>query len=110
MHDMPDYSFYQEVYEGTLLSEPRFRTLSLRGKEWLEKLERCCRVIPYGTDSRKMAICALAETMAVWEQKHSCLEESIGAVRVRYQQNDAPLQRQLLQNVSGYMEIYRGVS
>jgi len=107
---MPDYTFYREVYEGSRLSEPRFRQLALRGKEWLEKLERCCRVTPYGTESRKMAVCAVAETLAAWERKQNYLEESVGAVRVRYQKNDLPLQRQLLQTVSGYMEIYRGVS
>ena len=106
---MPDHAFYRDVYEGSLLSEPRFREYALRGKEWVEKLERCCRVTPYGADSRKMAICAVAETLVAWERKHSFLEESVGSVRVRYQKNDLPLQRQLLQNVSGYMEIYRGV-
>ena len=107
---MPDYTFYRDVYEGSQLSEPRFRELSLRGREWLEKLERCCRVTPYGTESRKMAICSVAETLAAWERRNHCLEESVGSVRVRYQKNDLPLQRQLLQNVSGYVEVYRGVS
>ena len=106
---MPDYTFYREVYEGSLLSEPRFRELALRGREWIEKLERCCRVTPYGQDSRKMAICAIAETLATWERQQNYQEEAIGSVRVRYQKNSLPLQRQLLQNASGYMEIYRGL-
>ena len=107
---MPEYAFYREIYEGSQLSEPRFRELALRGNEWLEKLERCCRVTPYGAESRKMAICAVAETLAAWEQRQQYSDATIGSVRVRYQKSDLPLQRQLLQNVSGYMEIYRGVS
>ena len=109
MHNMPDYSFYRNVYEGDGLEEARFRALAQRGNAWLEKLERCCRVTPYGPESRKMAVCAIAETLAVWERKHEFLETSIGGVRLRYQQNDLPLQRQILQNVAGYLEIYRGV-
>ena len=64
----------------------------------------------FRSESRKMAVCAIAETLAAWERKNSFLEESVGSVRVRYQKNDLPLQRQLLQNVSGYVDIYRGVS
>lgn len=109
MDDMPDYEFYQTAYEGSLLSESQFPALRADALRWLEKIERCCRVTPYGPDSRKMAICAIAETLAVWNRKHEYLEASVGGVRVRYQQSDLPLQRQLLQNASGYLEIYRGV-
>ena len=107
---MPDYGFYQEVYQGRAIPEAEFSALRVTADRWLQKLERCCRVTPYGPDSRKMAICAVAETLADWERKHQYLETSIGGVRVRYRQNDVSLQRQLLQNASGYLEIYRGVS
>ncbi len=93
-----------------MLGESEFSGFRAEAARWLQKLERCCRVTPYGPDSRKMAICSVAETLAVWERKHSYLETSIGGVRVRYQENDIPLQRQMLQNASGYLEIYRGVS
>ena len=107
---MPDYQFYREVYEGTELEEARFCTLAKRGDSWLQKLERCCRVTPYGPNSRKMAVCAIAETLHAWDKKHQYLEASIGGVRVRYQQSDLPLQRQLLQNVGGYLDIYRAAA
>lgn len=110
MHNMPDYTFYKEGYEGSTISEGEFPPLCAAAVRWLQKLERCCRVTPYGDESRKMAICAIAETLALWERKHQYLETSVGGVRVRYQQSDLPLQRQLLQNASGYLEIYRGVS
>ena len=107
---MPDYTFYQTEYQGSMLPEAEFSALRVPADRWLQKLERSCRVNPYGPDSRKMAVCAIAETLGNWERKHQYLETSIGGVRVRYQQSDLPLQRQLLQNASGYLEIYRGVS
>jgi len=107
---MPDYEFYRTDYEGSMIPEGEFSPLRAAAVRWLEKLERCCRVTPYGPDSRKMAICSVAEALAKWERKHQYLETSVGGVRVRYQQNDIPLQQQLLQNASGYLEIYRGVS
>ena len=109
VHNMPDYQFYLTDYEGGMIRESEFSDLRATAARWLQKLERCCRVTPYGPDSRKMAICAIAETLAVWNRKHEYLETSVGGVRVRYQQSDVPLQRQLLQNASGYLEIYRGV-
>ena len=107
---MPDYEFYRSDYEGQMLGEAEFSAFRAAAARWLQKLERCCRVTPYGPDSRKMAICAVAETLAVWERRNGYLETSVGGVRVRYQQNDVPLQRQLLQNASGYLEIYRGIA
>ena len=107
--DMPDYKFYKEDYQGSVIPEAEFSALRVAAVRWLEKLERCCRVTPYGPDSRKMAICAVADTLAVWERKHQYLETSVGGVRVRYQQSDLPLQRKLLQNASGFLEIYRGL-
>ena len=107
---MPDYEFYKSVYEGGSLPEAEFSAYRTAAERWLQKLERCCRVTPYGPESRKMAVCSLAETMAAWERKHSWLEAAVGSVRVRYRESDLPLQRQLLQNASGYLEIYRGIA
>ena len=109
VHKMPDYEFYLQDYEGGLISESAFAGFRATAARWLEKLERCCRVTPYGPDSRKMAICAIAETLAVWERKHQYAEASVGGVRMRYRENDVPLQRQMLQNAAGYLEIYRGI-
>ena len=107
---MVTYQFYKEEYLGCLIEEADLPRLLRRAEEWLEKIERCCRVVPYGPNSRKMALCSIAETMAAWCEKRDIQQASVGEVTVRYQKNDIPLQRQLLQNVSGYLEIYRGVS
>lgn len=109
MHNMPDYEFYLQEYEGSAIPEAEFSVHRATAARWLQKLERCCRVTPYGPDSRKMAICAIAEVLAAWERKHACLESAVGNVRVRYRQSDVPLQRQILQSASGYLEIYRGI-
>lgn len=109
MHNMPDYGFYKDVYLGTSVSEVAFPELIARAKEWLEKIERCCRVVPYGPDSRKMALCSIAETLLVWYKKQNFTQATVGGVTVRYEKNDLPLQRQLVQNIAGYLEIYRGV-
>lgn len=107
---MPDYQFYKETYLGYLITEEDLPRLLRRAVEWLEKIERCCRVVPYGPDSRNMALCSIAETLAAWYKKRDVEQASVGEVTVRYQKNDIPLQRQLLQNASGYLEIYRGLS
>ena len=106
---MVTYQFYKDVYLGDLIREENFPQMLRRAEEWLGKIERCCRVVPYGPDSRKMALCAIAETMAAWCKKRDIEAASVGEVTVRYQKNDIPLQRQLLQNVSGYLEISRGL-
>ena len=107
---MVDYKFYKEEYLGDMIPEEHLPQLLHRAEAWLGKIERCCRVVPYGPDSRKMALCSIAETMAAWYKKKDIQQTSVGEVTVRYEKNDIPLQRQLLQNVSGYLEIYRGVS
>lgn len=107
---MVTYEFYENEYLGYLISEADFPRMLRRAEQWLEKIERCCRVVPYGPGSRNMALCAIAETMAAWYKKKDVEQASVGEVTVRYQKNDIPLQRQLLQNVSGYLEIYRGVT
>ena len=107
---MVTYQFYKDVYLGDLIREENFPQMLRRAEEWLEKIERCCRVVPYGPSSRNMALCSVAETMAAWYKKRDVEQASVGEVTVRYQKNDIPLQRQLLQNASGYLEIYRGVT
>lgn len=109
MHNMPDYGFYRDVYAGTSIREAAFPELIRRASDWLQGLENRCRVEPYGSDSRKMALCAAAETLLRWRQRGDYAQTSVGGVTVRYEKSDVPLQRQLLQDVSGYLDVYRGV-
>lgn len=109
MHNMPDYGFYTDVYAGSVLAEDAFRELIRRAADWLEGLERCYRVESYGPDSRKMALCALAETLHSWRKRAFLEQTAVGNVSVRYEKSNVPLQRLLLQSVAGYLEVYRGV-
>lgn len=109
MHKMPDYGFYTDVYAGTQLSQGAFPEMIRRAADWLEGLERYCRVVPYGQDSRRMALCAAAEVFHSWRKRAFVEQTTVGSVSVRYEKDGAPLQRQLLDAVKGYLELYRGV-
>lgn len=106
---MPDYGFYTGEYAGSLIPESAFREYIQRGEDWLRWLEGCCTVVPYGPLSRKMALCALAETYYRHRRRQFCQQVQAGSVSVRYEKDTAPLQRQLLESAGGYLEVYRGV-
>jgi hypothetical protein len=106
---MPDYDFYRQEYAGSVIPENAFREHLSRGAEWLQWLEGCCSVVSYGPLSRKMALCALAETFYNYRKRRFCQQVQAGSLSVRYERDTVPLQRQLLQSVGGYLEVYRGV-
>lgn len=107
---MVTYDFYKNTYLGSALFEDAFRQAAARAEDWIAKLERTCRVKPYGTDSRAMAVCAVAETMETFAGRQMIKSQSIGGVSVSYDTgSDGKLQRQLLQNAGVYLDIYRGV-
>ena len=56
-----------------------------------------------------MALCALAETFYNYRKRRFCQQVQAGSLSVRYEKDTVPLQRQLLQSVGGYLEVYRGV-
>ena len=107
---MVSYDFYQNTYLGSALSEAAFASFAARAEDYLAKLERTCSVKPYGQDSRAMAVCAVAETLAVFGSRQGVKSQSIGGVSVSYEGDaEKKLQRQLLQNAGVYLDIYRGV-
>ena len=106
---MPDYQFYQEVFCGWRIPQSKFRSCMARAKAWLDGLERCCTVVAYGPESRKMALCAIGEALYDHAKQGQYETVSLGGVSVRYEKNKASLQHRLLQSACGYLEIYRGV-
>lgn len=106
---MPDYGFYREVYQGTAIPETAFGGMVTRAGGWLRQLEGSCRVVAYGEESRKMALCAAAETLYFHGGKQGVVQSAVGGVSVRYEQGGVPLQRLLFQSVCGYLDVYRGV-
>ena len=109
MHNMPDYIFYREIFLGTAIPESAYAGMLARAAGWLRQLEGSCRVTAYGEESRKFALCAAAETLYFHGGKQGIAQTSVGGVTVRYEQGGIPLQRLLLDAVSGYLEVYRGV-
>ena len=106
---MISYGFYKDAYLGASIPEAAFPGLMMRAQAWLENLERVCRVVSYGEESQNMALCALAEVFYAYGGRQGISQTSVGGVTVRYEQDQAPLQRRLLQSVAGYLEVYRGV-
>lgn len=106
---MPDYQYYQEVFCGDLIPQKKFRNRIARALDWLEGTERLFSVYPFGPESRKLALCALAEVIHRWERANAYEEVTMGGVSVRYEKDRTPLHRQLYLCASDYMDICRGV-
>ena len=106
---MPDYDFYQQTFAGSVIPEGAFREALARAEQKLLWLERCCQVTAYGPESRKMALCAMAETLYRYHKQSRCQQVSAGKLSVRYGTDKTSLNRQLLEAVRGYLEVYRGV-
>ena len=106
---MPDYKFYVDSYAGSVIPEGAFREALARAEQKLSWLEQCCKVTAYGPESRKMALCAMAETLYRYHKQGSCQQVTAGKLSVRYGAQKASLHKQLLESVAGYLDVYRGV-
>lgn len=110
---MVDYVFYADVYLGTAIPEKAFSGMALRAEEALERMQRIFRVTVPGEESRKMAVCAMAESLyAHSRRKGGVISASSGEVSVRYEgagQADRQLSRELYEKAAIYLEISRGV-
>ena len=107
---MVTYDFYKNTYLGSALTEEAFPQALVYAKAWLESIERVCRVECPGPDSRAMALCAVAETMAAWKKRQFIASTTVGGVSVRYEAGQDRLQKQLLQNAGTFVTIRRGVA
>ena len=58
---MADFAYYTDAYLGTAIPEKAFPGMARRAEEALQRLQRIYQVKVPGEDSRKMAICAMAE-------------------------------------------------
>ena len=110
---MADFTFYTDVYMGELIPEKAFPGMALRAREYLQRLQRIYRVTVPGEDSRKLAVCAMAEAVyAASKRRSGVTAASVGEVSVHYgnsESADKALQRQLYEKASIYLEISRGV-
>ena len=110
---MADFAFYTDVYMGSIIPEKAFSGMALRAGEILRRFQRIYRVTVPGEDSRKLAICAMAESLYT-HNKHrgGMTAASLGEVSVRYEGGEAAektLRRELYEKASIYLDTTRGV-
>ena len=110
---MADFAYYTDAYLGTAIPEKAFPGMARRAEEALQRLQRNYQVKVPGEDSRKMAICAMAEACyAASKRRSGVTSASVGEVSVHYgnsESSDKALQRQLYEKASVYLEISLGV-
>lgn len=110
---MVDFAYYKDTYLGTAIPEKAFPGMAKRAEEALQRLQRIYQVKVNGEDSRKLAICAMAEAVyAASKRRSGVTAASVGEVSVHYgnsESADKALQRQLYEKASIYLEITRGV-
>lgn len=105
---MPDYDFYVNTYLGTGLSEQVFPQLAAKAASILGSYERHFRVT--GSEGeRKMAICAMAETLQDHDRRSRHAAASLGKASVRYEKPRQSLERALYRAAAIYLDFYRGV-
>ena len=110
---MADFAYYKDTYLGTAIPEKAYPGMAKRAEEGLQRMQRIYRVTVPGEDSRKMAVCAMAEAAyAASKRRSGVTAASVGEVSVHYgnsESADKALQRQLYEKASIYLEISRGV-
>ena len=107
---MVDYDFYINTYLGSTIDEKSFPAAAARAAAVLEGYERCCRVRCPGPDSRRLAICAMAEVIHSYGASRFVDAASIGSVSVRYNSRGSrQLEQELYRKAGIYLDIGRGV-
>lgn len=103
-----DYDFYANSYLGSAIPEKAFSGVALRAAHALDAMCRRYQVKVPDEVSRKMALCAMAETLYSQScRKNGVAAATVGGVSVRYE-NDRSAEKQLLQKAGIYLDIYRG--
>ncbi len=109
---MVDYRFYENTYLGNAIPAKAFPAVAAQAATALERFCRIYTVAPFGEETRKMAICAMAEAIhAANRRRAGVTAASMGNVSVRYENGEhanKSLQRELYQQASIYLDIYRG--
>ena len=109
---MADYEFYVNCYLGSAVPEKAFPAAAAQAAAALERICRNYTVAEHGEETRKMAICAMAEAIfAANRRRAGVTAASVGSVSVRYENAervDKSLQRELYRQASIYLDIYRG--
>ena len=107
---MPDFDFYTGTYVGQVIPEGDFLPCLCRAQAVLEHFDRVYRV-EGGAQERKMALCAMAETLYHHRNRRGMVKASAGSVSVTYEtQAHVRLWRELYDVARCYLKICRGVA
>ena len=107
---MVDYRFYTDCYLGSRIPEKAFPVAAARAGEYLNYLSRVCRVVSAGEETRKMALCAMAEKLYERHKRSGIRSAGVGGVTVSYREEpEESLLGQMLRCAGIYLDIYRGV-
>ena len=110
---MADFDFYTRIYLGDRIPMEVFDRWAKRAEEELERILRDYQVKVPGSDSRDLAICAMAETLYDHSKRRGGVTAaSVGQVSVHYGSADTAqrqLRRALYDRAAIYLDIYRGV-
>ncbi len=107
---MVDYDFYSNTYLGSTVPEKAFPAAAARAAAVLEDYERRYRVECPGPDSRRMALCAMAEVIHGYGNSRFLGSATVGSVSVRFDSGGTrELARELYRKAGIYLDIRRGV-
>ena len=108
---MADYDFYLNCYMGSTIPEKAFPAAEAQASAALERLLRIYKVWDSGEESKKLAVCAMAESVyAYGRRRGGVTSASVGGVSVHYDSPQKGLWRELYQQAAIYLDIYRGAS
>lgn len=100
-------------FMGSAVPEKEFSGAAVRAAAVLERFLRIYRVEEYTEEARKMAICAMAESIyAGAKRQNGVTAQSVGNVSVRYENgesSDKALIRELYRRASVFLPFSRGV-
>ena len=110
---MADHAFYVDCYLGSLIPEKAFAACAARAQAALDRFKRSYQVVSSGPEAEKMAVCAMAEAVyAAKKNRGGVSSATVGNVSVHYagsESEDRLLWRELYEQASIYLDIYRGV-
>lgn len=115
---MVDYDFYVNTYRGCSISEADWSVFEARAANQLAQYKRAYTVTAPEVDSEAMAVCAMADVVAViaaaQEGTGAVTSASIGSVSVSYGNSGAidlsrkGQARELYDAARKHLDIYRG--
>ena len=112
--------FYIDIYGGRALEGAELTEALRRANDWLVRLERLYALTEFVENGRKLALCAMADSMAYFAAAQNgrggLRYASVGTVSVSGKGIYSPVdispeaqEKELLRCVRTYFDVYRGV-